>query len=562
MTISNVNRNPFDSPFDQSPRLERVERIEIIPPLVRSKSSDDIHEECFYSSEDPRINLHEVDDLIDEPIEKIKEMAKSIGCFVDKNNLIPSEEDPTIMEFRHDISTLKKRIKRKLGGYSLAREEKFREEVAPGIATVFLIANRIFLTAGHCVTDEFANDGVNYVLSQRKINSRRIVMGFNSPREGEYVTSFAEHEMFSIKKVLDYRHMIKKRGNSRLRRDWALIEVNESTERLTPIKMHFEKLKEGDEVYTMGHPTGLPLKIAMGATIKKTNEETGRHIFLTDVAAFGGNSGSPVFLKTTNKVCGIIVRGPEDHFGQIHDYNTGKTKLISKRYLDDNPKYFQRCTTIKMEIFSIFENSVKIEKTGLKDLSNNKSKLWMKSLQKNVTIARQDELCNRIGGGYVILTGVVILPLLPLFGYLGSKMLDESQERVARQKRKRDRAISIHRKVNRRMSHALNVKEASLIQEFLPKNLNEAGIKKFKKIAQMMCVYEFSFAKAKNIYELKKASEKNIKYNDIFRMMDYQKSKNISLSFDQQKQVLEYLKTVDEETNQFFTLGRSFEKTL
>jgi hypothetical protein len=59
----------------------------------------------------------------------------------------------------------------------------------------------------------------------------------------------------------------------------------------------------------IGHPVGLPTKIAGGATVRDNSPPT--H-FLANVDAYGRNSGSPVFDAAGLRVEGLLVRGNPD----------------------------------------------------------------------------------------------------------------------------------------------------------------------------------------------------------------------------------------------------------
>jgi hypothetical protein len=58
-------------------------------------------------------------------------------------------------------------------------------------------------------------------------------------------------------------------------------------------------------VHVIGHPAGLPVKVASGKVTRNSDLE----VFETSYDALGGNSGSPVFNSVTHEVEGIHVRG-------------------------------------------------------------------------------------------------------------------------------------------------------------------------------------------------------------------------------------------------------------
>ena len=66
----------------------------------------------------------------------------------------------------------------------------------------------------------------------------------------------------------------------------------------------------------MGHPSGLPMKIAGGSKVHALE----KHYFVANLDTFTGNSGSPVLNEKTGLVEGILVRGGKDY---IFDFDEG-----------------------------------------------------------------------------------------------------------------------------------------------------------------------------------------------------------------------------------------------
>jgi hypothetical protein len=59
----------------------------------------------------------------------------------------------------------------------------------------------------------------------------------------------------------------------------------------------------------VGHPSGLAVKIAAGATVRSNLESA---YFVANLDTYGGNSGSAVFNEQTGLIEGILVRGETD----------------------------------------------------------------------------------------------------------------------------------------------------------------------------------------------------------------------------------------------------------
>lgn len=85
---------------------------------------------------------------------------------------------------------------------------------------------------------------------------------------------------------------------------------------------------DGEQLVVIGHPSGLPTKIAGGAKIRSGEAA----YFTANLDTFGGNSGSAVFNATTGIVEGILVRGELDYVSDIVD---GKVCKRANKCSDD-----------------------------------------------------------------------------------------------------------------------------------------------------------------------------------------------------------------------------------
>ena len=93
------------------------------------------------------------------------------------------------------------------------------------------------------------------------------------------------------------------------RRDWVLLRLEHPVTHLGPLSPpRFAAPRLGQPVYTLGHPCGLPLKLADGASVLAL--EGG--MFRSDLDTFTGNSGSPVFDAATHALVGLVVEGQKD----------------------------------------------------------------------------------------------------------------------------------------------------------------------------------------------------------------------------------------------------------
>jgi hypothetical protein len=71
-------------------------------------------------------------------------------------------------------------------------------------------------------------------------------------------------------------------------------------------------IKVNDPLVLIGHPSGLPTKIAGGAQVLKVLKNS----FISNVDAFSVNSGSGVFHALTGEYKGILSSGRQDYDGK------------------------------------------------------------------------------------------------------------------------------------------------------------------------------------------------------------------------------------------------------
>lgn len=70
----------------------------------------------------------------------------------------------------------------------------------------------------------------------------------------------------------------------------------------------------GEEHYMVGHPTGAPQTVSLrGFRVKVPRSLNQSEIFYSNLDAFSGNSGSPVFSSTSHNIVGILTRGKNDY---------------------------------------------------------------------------------------------------------------------------------------------------------------------------------------------------------------------------------------------------------
>jgi subtilisin-like proprotein convertase family protein len=91
--------------------------------------------------------------------------------------------------------------------------------------------------------------------------------------------------------------------------DFGVIRLDRPVTNHVPLRLRQSgAIRAGDGIFVVGHPAGLPQKLADGATVRSVNTD----YFVANLDTYGGNSGSAVFNAVTREVEGILVRGETD----------------------------------------------------------------------------------------------------------------------------------------------------------------------------------------------------------------------------------------------------------
>ncbi|MHA2252747.1 MAG: trypsin-like serine peptidase [Candidatus Kariarchaeaceae archaeon] len=222
---------------------------------------------------DDREDLYQVDD------QPILDMADSVVSLFWASDVIDNGDG---------TSTL---VTQNYGNaWNLCQNEPFRDQPIGAFCSGFLVGRNIIATAGHCV------DSSN-------LASIRFVFGFRMIDANNAQTVISNNEIFSGESVIARVYTANKA-------DWALVRLSEPAinHNIASIRRD-EKIPDNQAVYVIGHPMGLPIKVAGGANVR-TN--TPLEYFVANLDTYGGNSGSPVINSDNHVVEGILVRGETD----------------------------------------------------------------------------------------------------------------------------------------------------------------------------------------------------------------------------------------------------------
>jgi len=179
--------------------------------------------------------------------------------------------------------------------YNLCSAERFREQQNPAFCSGSLIGPDIVLTAGHCVT------------SAKDCSGTKLVFGFAVKAMGIQPTEVAASEVYSCARVIHSEQTSKGA-------DFALIQLDRPVQGHTPLPIRTSgKIQSGEPLLVIGHPSGLPTKVAAGAKVRDNSPSS---YFVGNLDTYGGNSGSAVFNANTGLIEGVLVRGENDFVSQ------------------------------------------------------------------------------------------------------------------------------------------------------------------------------------------------------------------------------------------------------
>ncbi|MHB0996304.1 MAG: trypsin-like serine peptidase [Elusimicrobiales bacterium] len=183
--------------------------------------------------------------------------------------------------------------------------EPFGDQPVGAFCSGTLVGEDLVMTAGHCITDE------------AKCADTKLVFGFAATAAGRYNTAVPSSDVYTCKKIVKrdltegfLTSLFHNLVNGGPGPDYAVIQLDRKVTGRKPLPINKGgKVKTGDPLFVIGHPVGLPVKVAGSANVRSTEP---KYFYLADLDTFGGNSGSAVFNAKTNKIEGILVRGDRD----------------------------------------------------------------------------------------------------------------------------------------------------------------------------------------------------------------------------------------------------------
>jgi hypothetical protein len=239
---------------------------------MAATASAQFHPDVIYG-QDTRVDLYQVTDP------KLLALADSTIALFQASDVTSSG----------GVSTLSTRPYGE--SYGLCKEEPFYEQGSGAFCSGSLVAPDVIMTAGHCVPSADECAGIKFVF------------GFDVKKAGVQPTSVPDGEVYGCKELIG-------REQNNTGADWALVRLDRKVAGHQPVKLNLGgAIVNGAPVMVIGHPAGLPTKIAGGAHVRDASPNG---FFVANLDTYGGNSGSAVFNESTGLVEGVLVRGEQD----------------------------------------------------------------------------------------------------------------------------------------------------------------------------------------------------------------------------------------------------------
>lgn len=212
-------------------------------------------------------------DTDDSTNEDYKKLAKGVAAQIRKNRIGPLGE---LLG-----STLKEKA-------NLCDGQRFGDQLSIANCSGFLVDDDLLVTAGHCMESQNDCDDFSWVFDFKK-----------------NMTSVDSSQVYGCKEI------VSQVLDDETGLDYAVIKLSRKVSDREPLRFRLQgEIALNTPLVVIGHPSGLPQKIADNAKVRKNNN---KRYFVANLDTFGGNSGSPVFNTQTLEVEGILVRGDVDY---------------------------------------------------------------------------------------------------------------------------------------------------------------------------------------------------------------------------------------------------------
>lgn len=241
----------------------------LITSLMFLSSAFSVYKPRVIYGDDDRAELYQVQD------QAVVNVGKSTAVMMRKSDLVK-------------LGTIYNITSGKFGEeFRLCKNEPYYDQPSAGLCSAFLVGDDLLATAGHCI-------------SNSDCEASAFVFNYAMRSEAAAPNQALEEDVYFCKSVVK-----RELTNNQ---DYSLVQLDRPVRGHQILKLAAAEVQLNDPLIVIGHPSGLPTKVAGGANVRA--QKNG--FFTANLDTYGGNSGSAVFNADTLEVTGILVRGEQD----------------------------------------------------------------------------------------------------------------------------------------------------------------------------------------------------------------------------------------------------------
>jgi subtilisin-like proprotein convertase family protein/V8-like Glu-specific endopeptidase len=240
----------------------------------------DIHDKVIYGDDD-RKDPYQVDQV------RIRNWADSTVALIKNNSLN--------LQGNGNYGVSPTTYGQSMG---LCPQEPFFHQTSAAFCSGSLVGEDLVLTAGHCIQNT------------TDCASTSLVFGYDAKDGKDPALEVKGTNVYRCSRVV--KQILEGAGT-----DFTVIQLDRKVVGHAPLPLRRQGVVSvGDSLTVIGHPSGLPTKIAGGGMVRSVNDK----YFVSNLDTYGGNSGSAVFNTVTGEIEGVLVRGDSDFSSQSGCY--------------------------------------------------------------------------------------------------------------------------------------------------------------------------------------------------------------------------------------------------